>query len=212
MRKIEKGTLAVLDAWKRANKSKQYRDLTEHDHIKVAIRQACVREQYGLCAYCCRRITADKKSAHNEHVEAQRQAPNRTLDFQNIVASCNYAGRCGDAHKHQPLPLTPLMDECETELRFELSGLVKGLTERARTSIGVLKLGDTREANRGLVYERKQMIELLLFSQGLNPGELASESDELLGLLLEDLLNVDDQQALQAFSPVLVNVIRHQRT
>ncbi|KPY57528.1 Uncharacterized protein ALO46_04132 [Pseudomonas syringae pv. solidagae] len=74
MRKIEKGTLAVLEKWKRANKGKKYADLVGHDDLKDAIRHTCVIEQHGLCAYCCCRITVEKGSACNEHIEAQHLA------------------------------------------------------------------------------------------------------------------------------------------
>lgn len=60
MRKIEKGSLVVLEQWARSNKGKKYEDLVDRDDIKDAIRHACVREQHGLCAYCCRRITLEK--------------------------------------------------------------------------------------------------------------------------------------------------------
>lgn len=207
MRKIEKGVLPVLEHWKLRNKGKRYADLVGHEEIKDAIRSACVAEQYGLCAYCCRRITDTKDSAHNEHVEAQSLAPGRTLDFQNLVASCNKANQCGIAHAHRTLPLTPLMPECETELQFEFSGLVTGIGDRAVTTIRALNLGDSRQANRGLVSERKAMIDSLMFSYGTDPAKLVLEDEELLELMLDDLSGINDQQ-LQPFSPVLANVIR----
>lgn len=204
MRKIEKGSLAILEAWKRRNPGTRYQDLVGHGEIKDAIRQACVAEQHGLCAYCCRGISSEKVSSHNEHVEAQNLARNRTLDFQNIVASCNKSGRCGDAHRSQPLPLTPLMDECETELQFQLSGAVEGLTARANASVRVLKLND-----RGLIGERRAMVDTLLYNNGgLDAAELRLTTDDLLDLLLDDLRQTDREQKLQPFSPVLVNVIR----
>ncbi|AHG41571.1 hypothetical protein N018_15750 [Pseudomonas syringae CC1557] len=211
MRKIEKGSLAVLKQWARTNKGKKYEDLVGREDIKDAIRHTCVLEQHGLCAYCCRSITPLKDSAHNEHVEAQRLAPNRTLDFQNIVASCNRPGRCGDAHGDQTLRLTPLMAECETELQFELSGLVGGKTDRAQDCIKVLNLGGDQVSNRWLIGERKAMIDSLLFSHGMGSSGLALEDDDVLSLLHDELLVEDDQQQLQAFSPVLVNVIRRLR-
>ncbi|EKG31476.1 hypothetical protein Pav631_3185 [Pseudomonas avellanae BPIC 631] len=198
----------MLEKWKRANKGKKYTDLVGREDIKDAIRHACVTEQHGLCAYCCCRITTEKDSACNEHVEAQHLAPNRTLDFGNIVASCTKPGRCDDAHGHQPLPLTPLMIECEKELQFELSGLVAGTTPRARECIKVLNLGDTRKSNKGLIEERKKMIDALLLSYGVDPAEPVVEEDGILDLLIEDMVRVDIQKELQAFSPVLVNVIR----
>ena len=206
MREITKGDEpALLTAWKRANPRARYPALSNEQ--RRAIRTSCITEQFGLCAYCCQSIDVD--TAHNEHIEAQDTAPNRTLDCLNIVASCQTPNQCGHGRGTQFLPLTPLMTECETELKFYLSGRVEGLTERAKTSISALNLGDTLESNRGLIGKRKALVEAILFSELLDPAGLVAEDDDLLAMLMDNLLTPDDDQRLQAFSPVLVNVIRH---
>lgn len=203
MRKIIKGDEpATLTQWKRANPRGRYADLTHEP--SQSIRQACIEEQYGLCAYCCHEITAD--NARNEHVQAQKLAPNRTVDFSNIVASCDRLKQCDKAHGHQVLPLTPLMDECETELKFYISGRVEGLTPRATTSIQVLNLGDSHDNNRALINARKTLVEALLYEGGV---ELKVEDSDLLILLMEELSAPDANNRLKPFAPVLVNVIRH---
>jgi len=212
VRRIEKGAEPqALTQWKRANPNRRYSDLAGNLQVKDSIRDACVAEQYGLCAYCCQRISADRDSSHNEHVEAQALALNRTLDFSNIVASCNTGRQCGDAHGSQVLPLTPLMDECAGELKFELSGKVEGLSERARASIEVLKLGSDHQNNRRLIDYRKSMIDTLLFTEGLQPGELMNEDDDILDAMLDALQQLDPEQKMQPFAPVLTNIIRHLR-
>nr|WP_207160879.1 TIGR02646 family protein [Pseudomonas fluorescens] len=191
-----------MTQWKRANPRGRYADLTHEP--SQSIRQACIEEQYGLCAYCCHEITAD--NARNEHVQAQKLAPNRTVDFSNIVASCDRLKQCDKAHGHQVLPLTPLMDECETELKFYISGRVEGLTPRATTSIQVLNLGNSHENNRALINARKTLVEALLYEGGV---ELKVEDSDLLILLMEELSAPDANNRLKPFAPVLVNVIRH---
>ncbi|ANJ55099.1 hypothetical protein PMA3_07955 [Pseudomonas silesiensis] len=204
MRKIDKGMEPQsLTRWKRSNNALRYRDLPREE--SRSIRSSCISEQYGLCAYCCQSITIDE--AHNEHLESQDRAPNRTLDFFNIVASCQRPNQCGHGRGTRLLPLTPLMAECETELKFYLSGLVTGCTERARVSIEALNLGHTEESNRGLVGARKQLVDALIYSHSVHPEDLQFEDELLLGLLLEDLKTPDAAQCLQPFSPVLVNVI-----
>jgi uncharacterized protein (TIGR02646 family) len=163
VRKIDKGNEPEsLAAFKRANPHDRYRDLTEAERRDV--RDACTQEQYFLCAYCCQTITGESTDTMNEHVEAQALAPNRTLDFDNIVASCKTAKQCDAAHKSQPLPLTPLMPECQVELRFKLSGRVEGTTPRAIEAIRVLNLGDTEASNKALIEKRKQLVEGLIWS------------------------------------------------
>ncbi len=206
MRKITKGDEpAALTQWKRANPKGRYPDLTREP--SQSVRQACVEEQHGLCAYCCHEITAD--NARNEHVQAQKLAPNRTVDFSNIVASCDRSKQCDKAHGHQLLPLTPLMDECETELKFYVSGRVEGLTPRAATAIKVLNLGDSHESNRALINARKTLVETLLYEGGV---ELKVENTELLILLMDELSAPDASNRLRPFAPVLVNVIRQLTT
>ena len=128
MRKIIKGEEPEeLNQWKRRNPKSCYTNLTEKE--RRPIRQACLKEQYYLCAYCCYSISME--DSHNEHIQPQDVAPKQTLNFHNIVASCEKSNQCGIAHDKKDILLTPLMAECETELKYYLSGKVKGITERA---------------------------------------------------------------------------------
>jgi uncharacterized protein (TIGR02646 family) len=204
MRTIDKGPEPPgLVAWKRRNRRKRYPDLP--DVQRREIRQQALEEQFYLCAYCCQSI-ADIDDCHNEHVEAQQLSPNRTLDFTNIVASCNTRKQCGAAHKSQVLPLTPLMPECEIELRFKISGRVEGLSERARESIQVLNLGDHERKNRSLVDKRKRISDALLLQNGIDSTD-GLEDDELLQMVIDDI-SKPERGKLEAFAPVVINILR----
>ncbi len=194
---------SLLTAWKKKNHHGHYNQLTED--IRRAIRQLALEEQFYLCAYCCQQIN-DINVCHNEHVEAQSLNPARTLDFSNIVASCNTCNQCGNAHKSQDLPLTPLMAECEIELQFNISGRVKGLSERARDTIRVLNLGDHEEKNRALIEKRKQLSHALFWMNGLDPQE-GLEDEELLEILVSDL-SQPTQSQMEPFTPVVINILR----
>ncbi|MFH2711513.1 HNH endonuclease family protein [Klebsiella aerogenes] len=171
-------------------------DLSEHN----------AREQFYLCAYCCSEISGESNDTVNEHVEARAQAPHRSLDFTNIVASCKTKGQCDEHHKSQILPLTPLMDECETEFSFNISGRVEGSTDRANESIKVLNLGDKEKNNKRLIEKRKQLSHNLLMINGLEPDE-GLEDDELLRSVIVDLLTPQDGK-LAPFAPVVANILR----
>lgn len=198
MRKITKGSEpSELTTWKRKNPHGQYTDLS---HIeRQAINDAARSEQFGLCAYCCKKINA--QNSMNEHIESRRLVPSRQLDFSNIVASCTTRGRCDLAHKSQPLLLTPLMAECETELKFYLSGKVKGLTPRSTDSIAILGLD-----GRAIREERKQMVDNLIFPD--KTDELQLLGDDLLAVLIDDFQEPNGDGQLPPYSPVLVNIIR----
>ena len=208
MRKIDKGQEPdSLSAFKRRHPLARYPDVSDAE--RQEIRHTCAAEQFYLCAYCCQRISGTNEDTMNEHVEAQDRAPNRTLDFSNLVASCTTPKQCDAAHGAQPLPLTPLMPECETELRFKLSGRVDGLTERARETIRVLNLGDTEQNNKALVAKRKQLVDSLIWTHyGPNQQQLLQEEDhELLQMLIAEL-SQPQQGKLEPFAPVLVNILR----
>ena len=206
MRKIDKKPEpSQLRAWKRRNPQGTYRGLSHVE--RQAIRHACVGEQFHLCAYCCQAITGDSADTSIEHLEAQRLAPHRSLDYGNMVGSCNTENQCNRAHGAQPLPLTPLMAACETELLFRLTGLVEGLTERARETIKVLNLGDTEASNQDLVERRRYLTRFLLFSHGLDPRVELGEDEETLRHTL-DRLNTPRDGKLEAFAPVAANIIR----
>jgi uncharacterized protein (TIGR02646 family) len=215
VRKIEKGNEPVsLYEFKRDNPRGCYEDLTrlKRPDIRRDIREACAQEQLYLCAYCCQEISGTNADTMNEHVEAQSLAPNRTLDFSNIVASCTAPRQCDAAHRSQPLPLTPLMPECETELRFKLSGRVEGLTDRAREAIRVLNLGDTEQNNKALIEKRKQLVDGLIWANyGGTPDQLRAEDEGLIRILIDDLTHPKNGR-LEPFAPVLSNILRSRLT
>lgn len=207
MRKINKGPEPPeLTRWKKKSPHERYNQLTEE--IRRPIREYALKEQFYLCAYCCQKI--EEMSCHNEHIEAQNINPNRTLDFSNIVASCNTEKQCGKAHQSQPLPLTPLMAECETELRFKMSGRVEGLTDRALATIQVLNLGDHEKNNRVLIGKRKQLCDALLLKNGINSAaDLEDlEDKKLLEMLISDL-SQPEQDKMDAFTPVVINILNN---
>jgi uncharacterized protein (TIGR02646 family) len=197
-----------LTVWKKKNPHGVYDDLDKTEEGKVVratIRDHALNEQFYLCAYCCKRIQ-EINACHNEHVEAQKLNPGRTLDFSNIVASCNTPNQCGDAHKSQHLPLTPLMAECETELRFKISGRVEGLSDRAIVTIQVLNLGDHERNNRALIEKRKQLSNALLWTNGVDPDK-GLEEEELLDMLIGEL-SQPQKERMEPFTPVVINILR----
>ena len=205
MRRIDKRTCEPLNHWKKQNPKSRYADID--DATRRLIRECLVREQHGLCAFCCQAIGGIEE-CHNEHLRPQATHNTETLNYDNLVASCNTRRQCGDAHGSQALPLTPLMPECETEFRFKLSGRVEGLTDRAARAIQVLNLGDLEENNKALVEKRKQLCDALIWkSYGASADELQMENPEIIKLIIEEL-SIPQDDRLDPFAPVLINVLR----
>ena len=198
--KIEGCEPEELTTWKRANPGKRYEAL--QPEIRQAIRRSAIKEQFALCGYCCKLI--DETNSNNEHVISQQSDKNQTLNFANIIASCDKRNRCNQARGAKELGLTPLMPECETELKFYLSGKVKGITERASEVIEILALN-----NKSIQEERKQLVDVLIYTNtGSQSGELDLLGDELLNELVIILDKPDESGKLPPYSPVLINIIR----
>lgn len=203
MRKITKQAgfePTSLTRFKRKNAQSNYSELTSIE--RQDIRMVCTIEQFYLCAYCCKPITGDSTDTMNEHVIARNSAPNKSLDFTNIVASCRTPNQCDAAHGSQTLPLTPFDVECETDLNFKLSGRVAGKTDEAKQAIQILNLGNN---NKSLVEQRRQFVQALLLGDGIDPDDVIDDSD-LIKMVIDDLSKPENGR-LEAFAPIAINVL-----
>lgn len=206
MQKIDKDIEPIeLTKWKKQHSNRRYDDLDST--VRVAIRKSLLNEQRHLCAYCCQAIDQIEK-CHNEHVLPQATHNATTLEYRYLVASCNIKKQCGDAHAAQALPLTPLMDECETELEFKWSGRVAGKSARAKEAIRVLNLGDSEDSNKALVAKRKRLCDaLLLRNYGGTVEDLELEDEDVIRLVVEEISRPVDGK-LESFAPIFLNLLR----
>lgn len=185
-----------------------YKKLHEEPQTASALRISLSEEQYYLCAYCCCQISGHNSDTMNEHVEARARAPQKALDYTNIVASCKNRNQCDSAHGSKDLPLTPLMPECETEFTFHINGRIRGLTERARTTIQSLNLGNTEKNNRALIAKRKQIIDSILYTKvGPNYKDIISEDEIIVDILIEELSHINSGRLIP-FSPAIINAVK----
>ncbi len=90
MKFIEKGTAP--------NDLRTYRDTTPNavfdDCPKSVVRDALLREQGFICAYCMQRISADLNTFHKpkteiEHFKSQHRYPDLQLRYRNMLGVCN---------------------------------------------------------------------------------------------------------------------------
>lgn len=118
-----------LTAFKKKYPQKDY-DSKEFAEYRPKLNSVLVKEQKGLCAYCCGRITDEK--SHNEHIEPRhpgRYASTRSLDYTNIVASCNNVHTCGNKKGNQydeEKFISPLSEKCEEKFTYYPNGTIVG--------------------------------------------------------------------------------------
>jgi uncharacterized protein (TIGR02646 family) len=199
MRKITKtGPPSELTQWQRRNRGRHYTDIPQKE--RRAIRQACLDEQKGLCAFCCRSATVDE--GHNAHIRSQSRYPQQSLDWSNIVASCTAVEHCGIFQGQNDIPLTPLMPECETELLFYASGRIKACTDRAQKTIDILNLDSLL-----LRHKRKKALESLVYSLEFHPvDDIPTWDAELIQIFIA-ACDREIDGVLLPYAPVLANII-----
>ncbi|MCI7331877.1 MAG: TIGR02646 family protein [Selenomonadaceae bacterium] len=143
MIKIDKGEApAFLRDLKK--KGLSYRDLphSPYEHYINVLRKQLLSEQHGLCGYCCREVSLN--NSHNEHMKAQKGYNNKTLEYNNIIASCNHENTCGKK-KHGDCSdiVYPTREDCEQQFEFnEFDGSIHGTTDLANHTVDVLNLNE----------------------------------------------------------------------
>lgn len=117
----------------------------ERDEIRSALNLM----QGRRCAYCEGSL---ENGCHIEHFRQRKRYPQGTFDWNNLFASCNRSGTCGDhkdscaVYPHQDL-IKPDVEDPEAFLVFAPDGTVHPREKlndrdlhRARMTIDILKL------------------------------------------------------------------------
>jgi uncharacterized protein (TIGR02646 family) len=120
-----------------------------HSENRQAIRTLLLIEQFYLCAYCEKQI--DEASSHNEHIKPQSSFPAQSLEYDNLVASCNHGtgdeASCGHRKQHwynKDQFIHPLLETCRNHFRYDADGSIKGLTDAGTVTIEKLSLNNDR--------------------------------------------------------------------
>jgi uncharacterized protein (TIGR02646 family) len=204
MRRINKGIEpASLSSFKNTFPSARYENFADgYENVRIDVRSSCLLEQHYLCAYCCDRITL--RDSHNDHIVPQSSllGQNLTLDYSNIVASCNAKKHCGRRKDDSIISITPLMPNCETDIIYQLNGKMTHKSQNAQNTITTLNLRDG-----GLTHKRKILIDTVLYKYTDDISELALEESFYLELIINEITQVNEEGKLEAFTPVIVNVL-----
>jgi len=133
------------------------------------LKQALLKEQGNICGYCMQRISIElnqnnKPKIEVEHIKSQKNYPDKSLDYNNMVGVCNGNSRgiehCDKSKKAFELKkLIPTNKNCENLITYSTSGYInsKSKNKEVENDINtVLKLN-----NQNLVEIRKNTIDLV---------------------------------------------------
>jgi uncharacterized protein (TIGR02646 family) len=142
MQKINKLGSMPTDTGKgfRKYKTASWGDIPED--IKAPLRQQLYGEQLGICCYCCKSLNNEKTVI--EHLKSRKNYPMKRFDYDNLLLSCSTSKQCDNAKGSQELLLTPLMNECEYEIKLNLAGELESNSERGNRAIEILNLNSRK--------------------------------------------------------------------
>lgn len=153
MRRIIKTTSPdYFDQWKENYRNKHGRDAI-YEQFNCAERQELKEfmrnEQYGLCCYCMKRVKY--REGHIEHIKPQSLFPNDTMDYMNMLVSCNGMGKNNDGqeccgHKREDWfdanYISPLEPDVQIHFAYSIDGHISphNNDKRAQETINHLEL------------------------------------------------------------------------
>ena len=138
----------VLLNFKKEYKSKHHKDAAYKDieaNVKEILKISLSDEQHFICCYCMKRIKSN--NSHIEHIKPQSQFPSATLDYNNLLVSCNGLQdsneHCG--HKKEDWYnakdfLTPLDPDCEKIFTYNAAGVMDATAKNGKSTIDKLNL------------------------------------------------------------------------
>ncbi len=196
----------------RATLGATYGNLTPE--AKQSLREALVREQGHLCAYCMQRIEPTEAGMKIEHWSPQSEDSESQIDFRNLLGVCS--GGMGRAQKHQHCdtskanqglwshPADPGRNP-EPSLRYLADGTMRALDERVSQDIEVLNLNESAILTPNRRGAFSGFSEWLRRKGETKPG---SWSRQTIERLLRELVTPDASGKLRPFVGVGEHLLR----
>lgn len=137
-------------------KVRNYDDLRKSDEgieMRHKIRSHMLSQQKYICCYCCGET--DEEHSHNEHIKPRDKRPDLSLDYNNMIVSCDCSDQCGNAKGNYYSEndfLSPLDEDVEEQFEYNTNGEIIGLSEKAKKTIDILGLNSFKmtEARKAL--------------------------------------------------------------
>lgn len=146
----------TVQAWIDDENPQKWRELSVDNKVHYeTLREQLRQEQKGLCCYCCQilaeKVTIEHLKPRNPDNSEQNQ--DLIFDYDNLLLSCKESKQCDKAKENKELDLTPLVKECDIEIKLNLTGELEWATDRAEHAINLLNLNnqDLRKRRQDLI-------------------------------------------------------------
>jgi uncharacterized protein (TIGR02646 family) len=146
--------------------------------IRAKLREdILIIEQNNLCIYCEKKISSDSKTSNIDHFKTRNLFPEKTLDYNNLLVSCNVKNRCSslkDSNKSllqrkndYANIINPIIENPNDFFDYLLSGEILPLNEKAKFTIEIFNLN-----HQSLYDERKILADTLKYCPNLSLDEI----------------------------------------
>jgi len=154
----------------------------EIKNIRSQIREYILtEEQNKICIYCEKSIDSDPKNSNIDHfkLKAGHLFPEKTLDYANLVVSCNTNNRCSK-HKDKHIKskddyaniVNPVIENPDDYFDYLLTGeiIAKDNNQKAEFTIDIFQLGQKQD--EPLSRQRKEIARSLMYISNLSIDEV----------------------------------------
>jgi len=106
-----------------------------------------LEEQNLLCAYCEKEIEDNPKNSNIDHFRTRNLFPKQTLEYNNLLVSCNSKGRCSeykDTHvksqEEYENIINPVQENPDEYFDYLTTGEIVAKNNKAQYTIDIFKL------------------------------------------------------------------------
>ncbi len=167
MRQIVKSEPSYFTSAKKMVKLPKVKDAWSDENIeKIRYRlraDILLEEQNLLCAYCEKEIDDNAKNSNIDHFKTRNLFPELTLEYSNLLVSCNTKGRCSDfkdkhvkAREEYENIVNPILENPNDFFDYLLTGEIIAKNEKAQFTIDIFNLQD-----KSLIQCRLQVVKAL---------------------------------------------------
>ena len=154
----------------------------EIENIRPQLREyILLQEQNLLCAYCEKEIDDNPKNSNIDHfrLKAGHLFPEKTLDYNNLLVSCNTSGRCSNyKDKHIKSKddyekiVNSITENPDDFFDYLITGRIIAIDNnpKAEFTIDIFQLG--RNRNEPLSRQRKEIADALEHIKNLSLDEV----------------------------------------
>ncbi|CAA6810856.1 MAG: Unknown protein [uncultured Sulfurovum sp.] len=151
-----------------------------------------MKEQKSLCVYCEKKIKSHSANANIDHFKTRNLFAEETLNYHNLLVSCNIKGRCSSLKDSKKSILknrndydniiNPIVENPNDFFDYLFSGEIVPLSDKAKFTMEIFNLNQ-----QSLSDERKLLADTLMYCKDLSIDEIFENFGEEFHSFIENI-------------------------